>query len=263
MKASNTAVELRGWGLMDVILGVGVFALAGAVNGQTDNRILNAGRGGDTTRDLLRRLDSAVVAQRPTLVPLMVGTNDALNHAKAVPLAEYRKNLSELVRRIRACGARVLLFTIPPCCEQYLLKRHPKSAYGPGGPSAAVDAVNRVVRELAGREKIPLVDVGLVFDRLGAVGTTAASLIRNPANSKAEDGVHPTPRGYAVIAAMAFQAIRDSGLPTNRIVCFGDSITFGANVKGQGTAMGETYPGQLAVLLHGPTNRRAPAAPPE
>jgi len=258
MTLPSNPISIWGRGLVDVFLGLSVFALAETANGQADSQILNAGRGGDTTRDLLHRLNAAVLAHRPTLVPLMVGTNDALNHKKAVPVEEYAKNLSELVRRIRASGARVLLFTIPPCCEQYLLQRHPRSAYGPGGPAVAVDAVNRVIREFSRRERIPLVDVGLVFSRLGAVGTTVESLIRNPANSRAADGVHPTARGYKVIAAMAFQAIEASRLPTERVVCFGDSITFGANVKGQGTATGETYPGQLATLLRGAADVQSP-----
>ncbi len=231
------------------VLVFGVFALIGSAAGRERGRVVNAGRGGDTTRDLLRRLDRDVLARRPTLVALMVGTNDMLNHAKAVPLDEYRGNVAELVKKIRGSGARVLLFTLPPFCEEYLLERHPRSAYGPQGPAGALAAANQFLREFSRREGLPLVDVNLAFSRLSAVNEEGGDLIRGPANSGARDGVHPTPEGYRLIAAMAIQAIRDNGLPVERVVCFGDSITYGAGVKGQGTATGETYPGRLARLL--------------
>jgi hypothetical protein len=46
-----------------------------------------------------------------------------------------------------------------------------------------------------------------------------------------------------------FAAIRAHGLPTAVTVCFGDSITFGQHVDGEGTATGGTYPGVLARML--------------
>ncbi|NOY82479.1 MAG: esterase [Kiritimatiellaeota bacterium] len=238
--------------LCQLVLTLGAFALIGSSSARDPVRVLNAGRGGNTTRDLLRRLDRDVLSQRPTLVTLMVGTNDMLNHAKAVPLDEYRTNVAELVKRIRNGGARILLFSLPPFCEEYLLERHPRSAYGPEGPAGALDAANGFLREFSRREGLPLVDINLVFSRLGASETNGGGLIRAPANSGARDGVHPTPEGYRIIAAMAFQAIRDNHLPAKRVVCFGDSITYGANVKGQGTAEGETYPGFLAQFLEDP-----------
>src|SRR3546814_8774250 len=50
--------------------------------------IVNAGRSGNNTRNLLARLDKDCLALRPSLVILMVGTND-MNSRNHVPLAEY------------------------------------------------------------------------------------------------------------------------------------------------------------------------------
>jgi len=61
--------------------------------------VVNAGRGGHNSRNLLARLDRDVLAHEPTLVVVMVGTNDVLNHGNAVPLREYRANLLELLEK--------------------------------------------------------------------------------------------------------------------------------------------------------------------
>jgi len=71
----------------------------------------------------------------------------------------------------------------------------------------------------------------------------------NVINAGVADGVHPTSQGYALIAAVIYQAIRDYRLPAERIVCLGDSITFGAHMPGAGTATGLTYPARLVALL--------------
>ena len=211
--------------------------------------VLNAGRGGHNSRDLLQRLDRDVLARCPDLVIIMVGTNDVLNHANAVPLDQYRANLLKLVRTIRAAKSRVMLLTIPPCHEPYLLKRHPAEFYQPDGPVGRIRKANATIRNVAKGTTTPLVDVFGLFEGKGHVGTAPESWLRNPANSRAEDGVHPTAEGYTAIAEAVAGAIRKHRLPHKRVVCFGDSITYGAGVKGAGTATGHTYPACLARLL--------------
>jgi lysophospholipase L1-like esterase len=46
-------------------------------------------------------------------------------------------------------------------------------------------------------------------------------------------------------------------LPSADIVCFGDSITRGVGMSGEGTATGETYPAKLARLIQAAINQRA------
>jgi len=169
-------------------------------------RVINAGRPGDTTRDLLARVERDVLTRNPSLVALMVGTNDALNHAKAVPVREYARNLSALVDRIRRSGSRILLMTIPPCIPQYVLERHPATFFGKTGPEGAVARYNAAVRDLSARQQIPLVDVGRIFERIGNVGPVPESLIRNEANSGSRDGVHPTAEGCRVTHFLQFGA---------------------------------------------------------
>lgn len=220
------------------------------------SEVLNAGVGGNNTRMLLERLDADVLAQHPDLVLLMVGTNDALNTSCLLPIDEYRTNLHTLCSRIRDV-ASLLLMTILPCDVPSLLLRHAAHEYGDVPPEERITQVNQAIRSYAAVQQIPLVDTHSIFTAIGYVGDGENSLIRNAANCGIADGVHPTADGYRVIATTVFQAILDHQLPTQRIVCFGDSITYGAHMQGEGTADGETYPGFLRQMLiqHQSVNR--------
>lgn len=68
--------------------------------------VVNAGRRGDTTTQALERIAEAVLAQNPRLVVVLLGGNDFL---RRVPRRETEKNLEEIVRRLQAHGAMVVI----------------------------------------------------------------------------------------------------------------------------------------------------------
>jgi lysophospholipase L1-like esterase len=211
--------------------------------------IINAGVGGNNSRALLARLKEDVLSHDPSLVIIMVGTNDALNSGALVPLDEYRENLDSLVGRCIASGSRVLLATIISFHEPALMTRHQVTAYGEMPPAQRHAAVITAIRNCSQKHSLPLAEVNTVFTALGNTGEDASSLLRNPANAGVVDGLHPTAQGYALIAAVIFQTILDHRLPASRVVCLGDSITMGIAMQGAGTATGDTYPGRLAAML--------------
>lgn len=215
--------------------------------------IINAGVCGNNTRALLARMDVDILSHRPDLILLMVGTNDALNSAALVPIEEYRANLAMLVTRALATDCQVLLATIAPFHLPSLLSRHQPESYGLLSPLDRHHLVNGAIRDCAKEYQLPVADVNTALSAPGYIGDEAASLLRNPANSGVVDGVHPTAEGYALIAALFYRLILDHNLPVSKIVCFGDSITFGTAMRGEGTSTGATYPGRLAALLSGDT----------
>jgi len=73
--------------------------------------VINAGVDGDETIDALKRLDADVLAKDPKLVIVALGANDFRDGQS---LQTAFKNLDEIVRRIEAHGAIVVLVGIPP-----------------------------------------------------------------------------------------------------------------------------------------------------
>ncbi|MBN8527304.1 MAG: SGNH/GDSL hydrolase family protein, partial [Planctomycetes bacterium] len=102
---------------------------------------------------------------------------------------------------------------------------------------------------LAAARGLPLVDMFAITAGAGLIGEDPRSWMVNPANGGRTDGVHPTSDGYRAIASAFAAAVLALTPRPQRIVCLGDSITFGQGVPGEGTAGGETYPGWLARIL--------------
>src|SRR5215212_3269927 len=132
-------------------------------------RVINAGINGDTTINLLRRFERDVVPYRPDLVIILVGLNDLTtaygwpsNRAyyrfiKRVPIAltpalfarAYQRLIAELCQHTTA---QLALCTLTTVGEQ------------PDDPfQVYIDAYSTVVRALAQREHLPLIDLRQAF----------------------------------------------------------------------------------------------------
>lgn len=135
--------------------------------GHENVKVVNAGVSGDTTSGGLARLDWAVGPQADAVI-VELGANDAL---RAIDPAITRRNLDEIVSRLKAQGLPILLAGMyaPPNLGR---------DYG--------DAFNPIFAELAERE-------GLVFYPFFLEGVAA-----NP-ELNLGDGIHPTAEGVAII----------------------------------------------------------------
>jgi lysophospholipase L1-like esterase len=81
--------------------------------------VINAGVSGDTTESALARLDADVLARDPRIVIVGLGGNDFL---RGVPIATTEANLREIVRKIDAAGAMVVVlgFRFPSFTADYV-----------------------------------------------------------------------------------------------------------------------------------------------
>jgi acyl-CoA thioesterase-1 len=68
--------------------------------------VLNRGVGGEEVRDMLKRFDRAVIAEKPDLVLWQLGTNSVIRDH---PLADHGEAIREGVNRIKALGADIVL----------------------------------------------------------------------------------------------------------------------------------------------------------
>lgn len=71
--------------------------------------VSNVGVSGDTTADALKRLQTDVLDQNPSLVVITLGGNDFLG---SVPVETTTKNMDEIVKRISESGSTVVLVHI-------------------------------------------------------------------------------------------------------------------------------------------------------
>lgn len=210
--------------------------------------IVNAGINGNNTADLLGRLNKDVLQRSPDLVILMVGTNDMLNERNRLSLTEYRNKYQQLISAIKDQSGLVLM-TIPPVYSPYIIERQPKTMYSVKGPQSLVDSANKVIKQLALKNKCMLIDLNQILTACGGAGPEKDNLFQNEVNSGINDGVHPTVNGYRVIGTAVYQFVNALKPTKKKIVCFGDSITFGYKMEGQGTVSGNSYPAVLKRML--------------
>ena len=139
-------------------------------------RVVNAGVSGDTTAGGLRRVDW-VLRTNPEIVIVALGANDGLRGQS--PQA-VRANLEEIVARLQAAGARVLLagMRLPP-------------NYG----AEFTTEFEAVFPAVARRTKVVLVP--FLLD-----GVAADPRLNQP------DGIHPTAAGHQVIADHLWSYLR-------------------------------------------------------
>lgn len=75
-------------------------------------RTFNGATGGDTTTQGLERLDEKVLRKHPDLVLIGFGMND--HNRGSISLPRFRRQLREIVQRVRATGAEIILYSAFP-----------------------------------------------------------------------------------------------------------------------------------------------------
>lgn len=158
--------------------------------------VVNAGVGGNTSTAGLKRLQRDVIERKPGLVVVLFGTNDSRLDAPKVhvPPERFVRQLTEIIERCEAIGARVVLCTIPPIAPEPYFTRHPREPFdAAGGLPTVLENYRSAVRRLAAARGLALVDLG-------------GRLAEHPGWLSA-DGVHPAPEGKKSIARLVADVV--------------------------------------------------------
>jgi lysophospholipase L1-like esterase len=195
------------------------------LNSNGSLEVINSGIPGNTANDLLARIKD-VTDLRPDIVIIMIGTNDASTSSKIYNA--FRSNLNKIIDRIRENSAKVILLTPPPCL--------PSSKFYPN--SGKLDMICSIISAVSRDKSCEMVDIhgyiNSILKQTDSVG------IYN------RDGLHPNKTGYSDISNCLLTYFQQHPINNGfKIVCFGDSITYGYEVDGQGTSTGDTYPADL------------------
>jgi len=211
-------------------------------NNEEAKKVINAGIGGNTTKDLLKRIDQDVLAKNPDVVIMMVGTNDMLNSKKMINYKNYKANLNTLIQKIKSTGSKLVLLSPIPADSKYLFERHDERLFKES-PNEKIDKAGDIVESLAKDNHVYFYDLNAEFKALNLPQHNQDMLIRNEKNSGKKDGVHPTALGYRFIAENVSYFLNEHQLIKRhqKIICFGDSIT-------RGGGKGANYPTYLNAL---------------
>ena len=167
-------------------------------------RIVNAGIGGNTSSQGLKRIDD-VLDNNPVLVLIMFGTNDAVMVDYDKPQVDketFSDNIETIINDVRAVGAKPVLMTVIPMIEGngsdgYYYSRHPYAYYsGHGGANALQNTYNDIIRDIATRDGVILVDQWGAFIK-AAGGADDAHLIASGLFDKS--GTHMTEKGARLV----------------------------------------------------------------
>ena len=151
---------------------------------------LNRGISGQTTAQMLLRFPQDVLALHPQVLVILAGTNDIAGNTGPSTQAMIEDNLHAMVDLARAHGIRVVLASVLPVSEY---------PWMPGiTPAPKVRALNASLRRYADAKQLVYLDYHTPM--ANAAGGLDPQL--------ADDGVHPTAKGYEVMAPLVEAAIK-------------------------------------------------------
>ena len=148
----------------------------------------------------------------------------AIKQEIGAPLhAPDRESLLIEARRQQAeqHNIKTLLVTVHPVIEEALYKRHSKTLdkfyLSRGGANKIIDSYNSVIREVAKKNDVALIDFAEV----------AKEIIRTVGCNRLvkKDGVHLAPVGKKLLGKVVAEALKQNAAGAENIVCLGDSIT--------------------------------------
>jgi lysophospholipase L1-like esterase len=155
---------------------------------------VNRGISGQTTSQMLPRMYEDVIALKPEAMIVLAGTNDIARNTGPVTLAMIEENIQMMAELAHAHGIKVILCSVTPVAD-----------YGPrkmtdGRPPADILKLNAWMKEYAARTHETYCDYysALADDK----GFLKEGISR--------DGLHPTEKGYELMAPIAVAAIQSA-----------------------------------------------------
>jgi lysophospholipase L1-like esterase len=150
---------------------------------------INRGISGQTTPQMLVRFQQDVVDLHPAVVVILAGTNDVAGNTGPSTPQMIEDNFTSMADIAKQSGIKVVLASITPAYAY---------PWRPGvHPVEEIRALNQWLREFCSSN-------GYVYlDYYDSMADDKGAMLPG----YAKDGVHPTAKGYAVMAPLAEQAI--------------------------------------------------------
>ena len=179
------------WSQADRSIGF-AYLLAGQLRAKSPELdFVNLGSGGARTADVLRSQLPRAITAAPDFVTLVVGANDV----PGTPIEQFRRDYSELVRRLRTGIACLIAIAnlpdfahlLPAPYATYRTMLHER-----------VHTFNRIIADAAAAHGALLVDLH------------SSREVEDPRNVS-RDGFHPSARGYRAMAHVFVETLNTAG----------------------------------------------------
>jgi lysophospholipase L1-like esterase len=164
---------------------------------------VNRGISGQITGEMLGRMTADVINLRPEAVLILAGTNDI---ARGVPIRTIENNLMMIAELAVSHQIRPLFASILPVSD-YHKNVNPQYARTGQRPPATILNLNNWLKQFCSQRGYLYVDY--YSSMVDSAGFLQADL--------ADDGLHPNPKGYRVMAPIALNDIdRTLGSPPKK-----------------------------------------------
>jgi len=164
-----------------------------------------AGISGQTSKEMLARVNSDIISKKPTWMTMSCGVNDVWH--RSVSLDEYKANISALTDQVRAAGINVMILTSTMIHEDQADPLNQQLV-----------AYNNYLHQLAGSRSFFLADLNA--DMQAQILAARKTLGFNPPypNFRTVDGVHMNTAGNIMMATGILRAfgLSDTQLQTAR-----------------------------------------------
>jgi lysophospholipase L1-like esterase len=151
---------------------------------------LGRGISGQTTPQMLIRFRPDVIALRPKVVVILAGTNDIAGNTGPMTLEMIEDNLVSMSELAKANGIRVVLASVLPVCDYHQNQTTRR-------PPEKILALNAWIQDYAAKNGFTYLDY------YPSMLDEQKMLRREITN----DGLHPNPAGYQIMAPLAEKAI--------------------------------------------------------
>ena len=163
---------------------------------------INAGISGHKVPDLQKRLERDVLAKKPTIVVIYIGINDVWHWRKqadgtmagGTPKDQYEEGLKDLIGKIKAAGARVILCTPSVIGEK---------AHGTNERDKMLDEYSAISRKVAADTGVQLNDLRKAFVAYEKENNKA----NKPNGVLTGDGMHLNEAGNRFVAGQMLKAL--------------------------------------------------------
>ncbi len=155
---------------------------------------IHAGIGGNTSADMLKRINADVIRRKPTWVFFSCGVNDSPNPAAdnpGVPLDKYIKNVSTIFDKLDKTGAKIVVLSQTPVLED-------DPNYG---ANINLASYNSELKRMALERKYIYLDPG------AAIRKAIAEKKDSKKRTLTWDGTHLNNRGNAIFADVVLKGL--------------------------------------------------------